>query len=173
MKFSELLTELGSDKCTRHSYGQFYDSIISTRKISAVMEIGILRGASLKAWHLLDSGIFTLGVDKDPVPGFNQVVANTPDFAPVVEHCIVNALTFDLIIDDGSHLRVDQITGLKQLNRFVRPGGLYVIEDIQKQATIDEMRDKYNATIIDLRKMKGCRDDVIAYWNKPFVDIDA
>lgn len=169
MKFSELLTELGSDKCTRHSYGQFYDTIVATRRISSVMEIGIFRGASLRAWHRLDSSIFTLGVDKDRVAGFEQVVAKTPDFAPVVQHCDDNALMFDLIIDDGSHLRVDQLTGLKQLNRFVRPGGLYVIEDIQKQATINEMRDKYKATIIDLRKMKGCRDDVIAYWNKPIL----
>ena len=119
MKFSELLTELGSDKCTLHSYGEFYDTIVATRKISAVLEIGILQGASLRAWHRLDSSIFTLGVDKDPVAGLNQVVATTPDYAPVIRHCETNALMFDLIIDDGSHLRIDQLAGVRERKRVV------------------------------------------------------
>ena len=38
---------------------------------------------------------------------------------------------WDLIIDDGSHLPVHQLVSFAALFPFVRPGGLYVIEDIE------------------------------------------
>ena len=38
---------------------------------------------------------------------------------------------FDVIIDDGGHTMVQQITSLEYLWKTVKPGGLYVIEDLQ------------------------------------------
>lgn len=40
---------------------------------------------------------------------------------------------FDLIIDDGGHANVHTITSLKALWGHLRPGGLYVIEDLETQ----------------------------------------
>lgn len=38
---------------------------------------------------------------------------------------------FDIVIDDGGHTMEQQITSLEHLWRIVRPGGIYVIEDLQ------------------------------------------
>ena len=38
---------------------------------------------------------------------------------------------FDFINDDGGHMMSQQITSLKHLWKFVKPGGYYVIEDIE------------------------------------------
>ena len=165
MKISEALTACGSDKCTVHSYGHFYDSIFALHSIKSVLEIGIYKGASLKALSMVDETIYALGVDKQFVPGFTQVTATAPDFSPVVKYCDENSRFFDLIIDDGSHLKRDQLQGILALYRFLKPGGIYVIEDIQKESTATEFKI-HGARILDLRAVKGRRDDVIAYWVK-------
>lgn len=38
---------------------------------------------------------------------------------------------FDIIVDDGGHTMVQQLTSLEHLWPAVKPGGLYVIEDLQ------------------------------------------
>jgi hypothetical protein len=38
---------------------------------------------------------------------------------------------FDIIVDDGGHSMKQQITSLMNLFAKVRPGGLYIIEDLQ------------------------------------------
>lgn len=38
---------------------------------------------------------------------------------------------FDIIIDDGGHTMEQQVTSLEHLWPIVKPGGLYVIEDLQ------------------------------------------
>lgn len=166
MKLSEALTLCGSDKCTVHSYGHFYDSIVALHSIKSVLEIGILKGASIDAWKKVDSSIYVLGVDKNYIPEYEQVTATAPDFSPVVKHCTDNALMFDLIIDDGSHLKRDQLEGILALYRFLKPGGVYVIEDILKDATANEFKYAHGATILDLRALKGRKDDMLAYWVK-------
>lgn len=38
---------------------------------------------------------------------------------------------FDIIVDDGGHTMVQQITSLKHLWKAVKPGGMYFCEDLQ------------------------------------------
>lgn len=38
---------------------------------------------------------------------------------------------FDVVVDDGGHTMAQQRTSLEGLWRAVRPGGLYVVEDLQ------------------------------------------
>jgi len=40
-------------------------------------------------------------------------------------------MDFDLIIDDGGHTMDQQITSLKHLWKAVKPGGYYILEDLQ------------------------------------------
>ena len=44
-----------------------------------------------------------------------------------------------LIVDDGSHNIVDQVRTLEALLPFVKPGGLYIVEDINVPAEFTAM----------------------------------
>jgi hypothetical protein len=37
---------------------------------------------------------------------------------------------FDIIVDDGGHSMLQQITSLRELMRHVKPGGVYILEDL-------------------------------------------
>lgn len=50
----------------------------------------------------------------------------------MLEEFIAKAgMDFDLIIDDGGHSMVQQITSLQHLWKAVKPGGFYILEDLQ------------------------------------------
>jgi hypothetical protein len=164
-KPSELLTEFGSDKCTEHSYGDFYDSLFLWRRFSCLLEIGVESGASMRAWMTLDNEMHVIGVDKDKKPGFNVVQAYTPDYIPVMNHLALFSKSPDIIIDDGSHKEWDQVLGWYYLSPFLLEGGIYIIEDITDNDVVCRLRQS-GWTIEDFRPTKGRWDDVIAWRTK-------
>jgi len=82
-----------------------------------------------------------------------------PDDARTIAR-LVPAL--DLIIDDGSHLYYDYTATADALLQRLRPGGVYVIEDIQTQDSVDALRAA-GWQIEDWRESTGRYDDVIAW----------
>jgi spermidine synthase len=74
--------------------------------------------------------------------------------------------TFDVIIDDGSHLLEDQINTFKLFKDKMNPGGIFIIEDV---VNIDYTRDVFstlhdNIEIIDNRHIKKRNDDVLVVY---------
>ena len=51
---------------------------------------------------------------------------------PSGQHDPHDTQKFDLIVDDGSHLVHHMMTTFNCLFKYVRPGGIYIIEDIKK-----------------------------------------
>ncbi|MFN9293103.1 MAG: class I SAM-dependent methyltransferase, partial [Planctomyces sp.] len=70
--------------------------------------------------------------------------------------------SIDIIIDDGSHLYYDYTATADVLLQRLRPGGVYVIEDIQTQDSVDALRAA-GWQIEDWRERTGRYDDVIAW----------
>ena len=70
--------------------------------------------------------------------------------------------SIDIIIDDGSHLYYDYTATADVHLQRLRPGGVYVIEDIQTQDSVDALRAA-GWTIEDWRESTGRYDDVIAW----------
>jgi hypothetical protein len=68
----------------------------------------------------------------------------------------------DVIIDDGSHLYYDYTATADVLLQRLRLGGVYVIEDIQTQDSVDALRAA-GWQIEDWRESTGRYDDVIAW----------
>jgi predicted O-methyltransferase YrrM len=161
MRVSQWLSVYGSDKVSTHNYGSFYDSLFDRLRPQALLEIGVYRGASLRAWK--DAGVpVVVGVDRDPaaaLPGLHVLPASMPDFAFLVADRVG---LLDLIIDDGSHLYYDYTATADALLRRLRPGGVYVIEDIQTQDSVDALR-RDGWQIEDWRESTGRYDDVIAW----------
>jgi hypothetical protein len=163
MRVSQWLSVHGSDKVSVHNYGSFYDSLFEQLRPQALLEIGVYRGASLRAWQA--AGVpKTIGVDSDPaasstILGLHVLLASMPEQAYAVAEQVG---LLDIIIDDGSHLYYDYTATADVLLQRLRLGGVYVIEDIQTQDSVDKLR-RDGWTIEDWRERTGRYDDVIAW----------
>ena len=163
MRVSQWLSVYGSDKVSVHNYGSFYDDLFERLRPQALLEIGVYRGQSLLAWRA--AGVDrVIGVDNDPAAsatmlGLNVMLATMPGQAYAVAERVG---LLDLIIDDGSHLYPDYVATADVLFERLQVGGVYVIEDIQTQDSIDALR-RDGWTIEDWREKTGRYDDVIAW----------
>ena len=161
MRVSQWLSVYGSDKVSVHNYGSFYDSLFERLKPQALLEIGVYRGASLRAWRA--AGVANvLGIDRDVTQnrsGLTVLYGTMPEDAESISRRLP---LLDLIIDDGSHLYPDYMATADVLGRYLRSGGVYVIEDIQTQDSVDALR-RDGWTIEDWREKTGRYDDVIAW----------
>lgn len=158
---SDYLKVFGSDKVTLHSYGKFYDSLFERVKPSRLLEIGGYRGASMKAWKAASPGLWSVVIDRTPIPGHDTILCVTPDYWPAIQR-LSPLPQLDVIIDDGSHKVGCQVSGANNLMQFLRPGGVYAIEDLQNQDVIDYFSSQ-GWTIEDYRIRSGRYDDVIAW----------
>ena len=159
MKISEAYTYCGSDKNTVHHYGPFYDGLVETLRPRTVLEVGVHKGASLRAWRHVGYPVEAIGIDRQRVEGVPMIVATAPDFGPVLTQ--LEGRKFDLIIDDGSHVLSHQLAAVDQLQQLLEPGGYFVVEDLQNQQAIDEFRVR-GWSFFD-RRDSGRYDDIIAF----------
>ena len=161
MRVSQWLSVHGSDKVSTHNYGSFYDSLFDRLRPQALLEIGVYRGASLRAWRAAGVPV-VVGVDRDVTQnrsGLPVLYAEMPHEAEAIARRLQS---IDIIIDDGSHLYYDYTATADVLLQRLRPGGVYVIEDIQTQDSVDALRAA-GWQIEDWRESTGRYDDVIAW----------
>lgn len=141
------LTEIGQafncDKVTRHHFDSVYDRHFGELREQnlSILEIGIggesyeEGGASLKMWaeYFANSHIYGIDIyDKSflNAPRISTFVCDQGDQAGL-ERLATEIGPFDIVIDDGSHVSEKTLLSLFTLFRLLKPGGLYVIEDIQ------------------------------------------
>ena len=101
-----------------------------------VLEIGVFHGGSLQMWHdYFGKGARVIGVDIDPdckrfedenttiLLGDQQDVSFLAGIRERFPH-------IDVIIDDGGHKMLQQITTLGELYPHLQPHGVYICEDL-------------------------------------------
>lgn len=125
-----------TDKIGWHTYDPVYERLFRERKytIESVLELGIFRGGSLRAFrdYFPDANIY--GMDIDPhtmIHGESRIetmVGSVRD--PEALATAGKWGPFDLIVDDASHVTIDQYYALKRLWQHIRIGGYYIIEDL-------------------------------------------
>ncbi len=152
-ELTPLADEWGTDKGTRgHHYTEVYDRFFFPIRQEArkVLEIGVLKGASLRMWrdyfpHAFVYGVDiedTRSVDSDRIRTFVADQANRTQLQKVID---ATGSDFDLIVDDGGHTMEQQQVSFGFLFPHVRPGGYYVIEDVHT-SLYSLYRDEYGAT---------------------------
>jgi hypothetical protein len=119
-----------------HGYMAVYDPVFKNMKdVKKVLEIGIYHGASLKllTHYFKESEIFGIDIsdcshlDSDNVKTFVYNQENKDDLLEFISKC---GGDFDLIIDDGGHTMKQQQLSFGVLFKYVKSGGLYIIEDL-------------------------------------------
>jgi Methyltransferase domain len=134
------LTSLGlthhTDK-VEHGFCTFYHTHLDRvrQDVRKVLEIGILRGASLRMWrdYFPNATIhgFDLNALAGPLPDRIHLhqgdQANRDSLRRLLQ---TTGSDFDLIVDDGGHTMEQQQVSLGVLFPHLRPGGLYALEDL-------------------------------------------
>jgi cephalosporin hydroxylase len=152
MSLTDLSNKHGSDKASRHSYTEKYEELFSGFKEKAIslLEVGVLHGGSMMMWrdyfpngqiHGVEDfsqgkGFGGKTVDGDATEAWlNQQERITLFRVSCMDvpamHAKIDGRTFDFIIDDGCHSQEQQLSNIASLLPLVKPGGVYVCEDVQ------------------------------------------
>jgi hypothetical protein len=140
----ELAIRHGTDKSSQlNAFTEKYAPYLEPRRDEdlTLLEIGIHRGASLRMWHDYFPRALVIGLDivaaapslEDLAPAVRTARADQSDPAQLRqlgEALLAERGGLDLVIDDGSHLCSHQIVSFKSLFPFVKPGGIYFVEDV-------------------------------------------
>lgn len=143
-ELSQIAERTGTDKWSLHRYTEYYGRLLEPLRHQPVtmLEIGVLGGNSLMMWDGWfdhpDARIFGVDIHERWLPGkgtrMNVMTGNGADPSFLME--VIRATgPLDLVIDDGSHFSNQQIYSLGTLWQFVKPGGLYIVEDTHTSYT--------------------------------------
>lgn len=138
---TELANKYKSDKGTeygsKHGFTLIYEKYFNKLKNDYIniLEIGINDGSSLKMWYEYFINAKILGLDINNKSSFNneRIKCNVLDQSKkeqLYQFANKNKILFDIIIDDGSHHISDQQLTLGFLFPMLKPGGIYIVEDL-------------------------------------------
>lgn len=135
-----LAKKYNCDKGYSHDYIAIYNKYFENirHKPLKFLEIGFLVGDSAHMWeeyfpsaelHFLDNNRECINRASTLTSRSHLHIVDQSKEADLVN--FVNQVgLFDIIIDDGGHTMVQQKTSFNVLFSYVKPGGLYIIEDL-------------------------------------------
>ena len=164
------------DFCYPHIYSKFYNDLffLKRKKIKLVFECGIgdktekkkfIPGASLKVWRDFFPNARIYGADINKNLIFKSKNIKTYQMDQTNKKSVLNVWkkikrkNFDLIIDDGLHNFKANKKLFESSFKFLKKGGVYIIEDVTLQNVI-----LYNNLLIK----KKCNFEVIHFNNQNY-----
>ena len=120
-----------------HPYTIFYDSLFKNNRNQKlnIAVFSLLNSNSLLMWndYFLNSNIYGFEYNDDYINYFNKFIDDNIILSKIdIDNAPSNAIMYDLIIDDFTHLIEDQIKIIKNMHSYLKPGGIFIIEDIFK-----------------------------------------
>lgn len=114
-------------------YARHFDPI--REDVHRVFEIGVFNGASHKMWKCYFDSVEVYGIDIKEKPwierlGIQVFIANQSNRSHLQRFVDSTGGQFDIIIDDGGHTMEQQQVSLGFLFKHLKPGGLYIVEDV-------------------------------------------
>lgn len=141
MTLTQIFDKYRTDKGSKghgseiHNYGLIYEQYFESyrNKTPVVLEIGILRGNSLRSWRDYFNNGLIYGVDNQKrnlfeEDGIKTFLGDQSNPESILK--LFPETTFDIIIDDGSHESKHQQETFDMLFSKLKAGGYYVIEDL-------------------------------------------
>lgn len=170
-----------SDKGTTHSYIEEYEKLFAPfrlRQPISLLEIGLMRGGSLRMWHEYFDRSHVHGIDvsdsPSDVPDLRRLMdERLPRMSisimdarkPIEVQAMLGNASFDIIIEDASHDLADSLAIYANFIPRLNPGGLYIIEDVAdidaSLPVLELISRPRQFKVMDFRANKGCKDDVL------------
>lgn len=150
-----------------------YFSSIQNLKLN-LLEIGIDKGESLRMWrnYFPNATICGLDIEKKnfSIDGVDFVYGDQSDIL-FLKTVTDKYKSFDIIIDDGSHICDHIITTFNFLYPFLRNDGLYICEDLQtsyipRYGGSRLILNKFNTSMNLFKRLTDCVN--YEQLNKPF-----
>lgn len=164
------LCELGikypTDKCPyntvswhKHPYTAVYNILFSNIRYNKIniAELGVLDSSSMQCWREYFPNANLFGFDWDQSclhKGRNLNLNNTVyNFIDVknresLDNVLSEYEKFDIISEDTSHIFEDQINVCKVAHKYLKTGGILVIEDLNR----DRNEEDYAKQLLDITK---------------------
>lgn len=153
---SPLLEE--SDKSFWHGYVDFYDRVLPAEMTAPIVEFGVFHGNSIR-WLLSrypQARIYGVDIlhEQPEWPVSERVEYRCVDQSNerAVASFFQSIEAPGLIIEDGSHIPSHQARCLRLGLQVLRPGGVYVLEDIHSSHPMHEL---YAEEFANKHKLKG------------------
>jgi SAM-dependent methyltransferase len=116
-------------------YDRYFDGL--SDKPVTLLELGVHTGESLKVWASYFPRGTVIGVDilenKADFSGYSNIVferGDQTDSDRLKEICLAHAADgLDIIVDDASHIGLSSAVSYATLFPYLKPGGLYIVED--------------------------------------------
>lgn len=176
----------GTDKESNHHYGDTYESLfgeysidsnprsvssVNRKDVKLVIEVGVADGSCLLAWRDIFPNALIVGMDIHPSDrAHGERIEFHLGSQRVREDCERAAAgrQFDLIVEDATHHTDDTLLTLYWLWPYVRPGGLYVVEE---WAGVDGDRERIRALWPNVEILGTCgpsnQDEPLVVFRKP------
>ena len=162
-----------------HNYLNFYELFFEPLRTTdiKILEIGVYHGASLKTWEEYFSKANIIGVDintetkKYESNRTTIEIANQSNIEDLTKLSMLHG-PFDIIIEDGSHMWEHQITSLRTLFPFLKPGGYYIVEDLHTNYGANKQKYKGVSSISCVEYLKRWLDSLVGYGQVNLNDIE-
>lgn len=163
-RLTDIGTEHGTDKAEHHQFTEFYEEYFEKFSEPNILEIGVLDGASLKTYdEYFFHKAFIVGVDindkkhlKQPTIGIIQADILSEQAVKACKEILPKDNLYDIIIDDGGHYMEQQQLTLYNLWDLLKPGGIFIIEDLHTSG-LSDYNPHNTATTLDV--LTGMRDN--------------
>lgn len=157
-RLTKIANKCGTDKGTEHGvangYTEIYERYFSKFEKPVIVEIGILNGDSIRMLNDYFDGdckIFACDIDetcREKVKDIENVtfvhvdVSNSDSISGLAK-ILDDAGGADIIIDDASHVWSHIMKTLAALYKYVKPNGIYIVEDIHL-GMVKDWKDCFN-----------------------------
>lgn len=144
MEYNSICNKYQTDKGDKlpngNGYAEFYQKWFEEIKDTCqnILEIGVEGGSSLKTNYEFFKNANIIGLDinnkeefqNERIKTFVLDQGNSQDLNSFYGYCDSNNLSFDIILDDGSHDVEHQQKTFGKFFKLLKPKGLYIIEDL-------------------------------------------
>ena len=155
-------------------YPEIYETYLGKYQGSdfRMLEIGVYKGGSLDLWRRYfgaNATIFGIDINSD-CANFanapNQVRIGSQADPVFLEKTIEEMGVPDVILDDGSHVAEHQLASFRYLWPQLKPGGLYIIEDLHTSYWPGSYQGGYRRAGTAIELAKTLVDDMHGWYHR-------